>query len=41
MNYIDLLKLAASFDKEHNFRLSDRIFKIVKAQVDDFNLDED
>ena len=41
MNYIDLLKLAASFDKEHNFRLSDRIFKVVKAQVDDFNLDED
>ena len=41
MNYIDLLKLAASFDKQHNFRLSDRIFKIVKAQVDDFNLDED
>ena len=41
MNYIDLLKLAASFDKQHNFRLSDRIFKVVKAQVDDFNLDED
>ena len=41
MNYIDLLKLADSFDKQQNFRLADRIFKVVKAQVDDFNLDED
>lgn len=41
MNYINLLKLADSFDKQQNFRLADRIFKVVKAQVDDFNLDED
>jgi len=41
MNYIDLLKLADSFDKQQNFRLADNIFKVVKAEVDDFNLDED
>lgn len=41
MDYIDLLKLAYNFDKEKNFRLSDNIYKVVKAQTDDFDIEKD
>ena len=39
MNYKKFLKLANKLDKQGNYKTSDKIFKLVKAQID--NLDED
>ena len=39
MNFKKFLKLASAFDKQGNYKTSDKIFKFVEAQTD--NLDED
>ena len=39
MNFKNFLKLASFFDKQGNYKTSDKIFKLVEAQID--NLDED
>jgi hypothetical protein len=39
MNFKKFLKLASVFDKQGNYKTSDKIFKLVKAEID--NLDDD
>lgn len=41
MNIFNLLKLATKLDKQGKYRSSDLVFKIVKAQVDDFDFSQD